>query len=115
MLLYGCIHNNVLAYFRTGLDVLKHYRATMKLKKVKMVLRQVQVYRDRRGSSVTQPAQSKNKAFYKLEQPGTWGDLCTLIGIFGLYSHFLPLYELDIRPWRYIFLNQPQLGTLSKK
>ena len=38
-----------------------------------------------------------------------------LIGIFGLFSHFLPLYDLDIRPWKYILSNQPQPGTLSQK
>ena len=27
-----------------------------------------------------------------------------LIGFFGFYSHLLPLYELDIRHWRYIFV-----------
>ena len=39
---------------------------------------------------------------HKLELPNTWGDLCMPIGIFGFYSHFLTLYDLDIRPWRYI-------------
>ena len=37
-----------------------------------------------------------------------------LIGIFVFYSYLLPLYNLDIRPWRHIFSNQPQLGTLPK-
>ena len=37
-----------------------------------------------------------------------------IIGIFVLYIHFLPQYDLDIRPWRWILLNQPQIGTLSK-
>ena len=38
-----------------------------------------------------------------------------LIGLFGLYSQFLSLYELDIRPWRYILSKQPQPGALSQK
>ena len=38
-----------------------------------------------------------------------------LIGILILYNQFLPLYDLGIIPWRYIFLKQPQPGTLSKK
>ena len=29
----------------------------------------------------TQPAQYKNEAFAKIEQPNTWGDLHMLIGI----------------------------------
>ena len=38
-----------------------------------------------------------------------------LIGVFSLYSQFLYLYEMDIRPWRYILSNQPQIWTISKK
>ena len=66
-------------------------------------------------SGGTQPAQSKNEAFDKLEKPNTWGDFRMLVGIFGLYSQFLPLYKLDIRPWRYILSNQNQPGILSRK
>ena len=50
----------------------------------------------------TQPAQSKNEAFAKLERPNTWEDLRILIGIFGFYSQLLFIYKLDIRPWIYI-------------
>ena len=63
----------------------------------------------------TQPAQSKNKAFVKLERQNTWEYLSMLIGLFGFYSQFLPLYELYIRPWRYILSKQPQPGTLYQK
>ena len=38
-----------------------------------------------------------------------------LIGIFRFYSQFLPLYELDIRPWRYIFVKTASnRDTISK-
>ena len=50
----------------------------------------------------TQPAQYKNEDFSKLERPNTWEDLHMIIGLFRLYSQLFPLYELDIRPWRYI-------------
>ena len=63
----------------------------------------------------TKPAQSKNEAFAKIERPNTWGDLHMLIGIFGFYSQFLTLYEMDISICRYIFSNQPQPGTLYQK
>ena len=36
-----------------------------------------------------------------------------LIGVFILYRQFLPLYNLDIIPWRYILSKQPQPGTLQ--
>ena len=51
----------------------------------------------------TKPAHSKNEAFAKLERPNTWGDLNIIIDIFGFYIQFFPLYDLEIRPWRYIF------------
>ena len=38
-----------------------------------------------------------------------------LIGVFGLKSQFLPLYELDIRPRRYILSHNPNPETLSQK
>ena len=64
---------------------------------------------------ITPPAQSKNEAFDKLEKPITWGEFRMLINLFGFYIQFLPLYELDIRPWRCIFSKQTQLGTLYQK
>ena len=65
--------------------------------------------------SGTQPLQSKNEAFSKLEQSNTWGDLRILIGLFVFYKQLLPLYEMYIRPWRYILLTQPQPGTIYQK
>ena len=60
----------------------------------------------------TQPAHSKNEAIAKIERPNTWGYLRMLIGIFGFYIQFLPIYELDIIPWRYILSKQPQPGAI---
>ena len=63
----------------------------------------------------TQPAHSKNESFAKLERPNTWGDLSMVIGLFGFYSQFFPLYELYIRPWRYILVKiAPTRKTISK-
>ena len=36
-----------------------------------------------------------------------------LIGCFGFYSRWLPLYELEIAPWRAIVAKQPKPGTCS--
>ena len=38
-----------------------------------------------------------------------------LIGIFGFYIQIFTLYEIDIRPWIYIFSKKPKLGTISQK
>ena len=46
VLLYGSSTSQLVAYFRTVLDVLKHNRATLELKKVQIVSLQVLVFRD---------------------------------------------------------------------
>ena len=82
------------------LHVLKHHRATLKLKTCKWVqdsYKFVEMYVE---AGETQYAQSKNEAFSNIEQPKTLGGIRMIVGIFGLYSHFLPLYEMDIRPFR---------------
>ena len=63
-----------------------------------MVSGKVQVIRVDLEEGRTQHTQSKNEAFFKIERLNIWGDLCMLIGIFGFYSQFLPLYDMDIRP-----------------
>ena len=98
MLLYGRSAKQILAYFITVLNVLKHHHNTLKLKNCKWFQDMCEFLGMDVASGVTQPAQSKNEAFSELEQPNKWQDLRMLIGIFGFYIQFLPLYELDIRP-----------------
>ena len=43
----------------------------------------------------TKTAKYKNEEFTKIDHPNTRGNFLTIIGIFGLYSQFLPLYEMD--------------------
>ena len=50
MSLYGCTDKQLLAYFRTFLDVMKHQHATIKLKKYKFISRQMLVFMYGRGS-----------------------------------------------------------------
>ena len=100
VLMYGSTAEHILDYSRTVLNVLKHHCATLKLKKYKWFQDRCKFVGMYVSEGGTQHAQSKNETFSKLEQPNTWGDLCMLIGIFGFYIQFLPLYEVDIRPWR---------------
>ena len=115
VLLYGSTAMNILVCFRTVLDVLKRHHSTLKLKKCKWFQGRCEFIGMDVAAGVKQPAQSKNEAFSNLERPNTWGDLRILIGVFGLYTQFLPLYEIDIRPWRYILSKQNHPGTLSQK
>ena len=115
MLLYGRTAEQLLDYFRIFLDVLKHHRSTLKLEKRKWFHDRCKFVGMDVAAGGTQPAHSKNEDFSKLERPNTRGYLCMLIGIFGFYSQFLPLYELKIIPWRYIFVKEySNRGTISK-
>ena len=71
VLLYGYTAEQLLAYFRTVLDVLKHHHATLKLKKCKWFQDRYEFVGIYVAAGGTQSAQSKNKAFVKLEQPST--------------------------------------------
>ena len=66
------------------------------------------------ASGGTQPAHCKNEVFYNIEKPNKWRDLYMIIGIFELYIQLLPLYDLAMRPWMYIFSKYHQPGKLSK-
>ena len=92
VLLYGRTSRQLLDYFITVLDVLKHHLSTLKLKKCKWFQDRYKFVGMDVKAGETQPAQSKNEAFAKLERPNTWEDLGILIGIFGFYIQFLPLY-----------------------
>ena len=67
VLLYGYTAEQLLAYFRTVLDVLKHHHATLKLKKCKWFHDRCEFVGTDVAADVTQPAQSKSEYFDKLE------------------------------------------------
>ena len=115
MSLYGITTKQILAYFRTVLDDLKHHHATLKLKICKWFQDRCEFLGVDFTVGGTQPVHSKNEAFAKLEKPNTWGDLCMLISLFGLYRKFLNLYEMGIRTCSYILSKYPQPGKLSRK
>ena len=98
VLLYETTAGQLLAYFRTVLDVLEHHNATLKLKNCKWFQDRCDFVWIDVAAGGTQPEQSKNEAFSKIERPSTWGDLCMLIGILGFYSQLLTLYKMEIRP-----------------
>ena len=66
LLLYGRSANQLLDYFITVLDFLKHHRATLKLKKCKWFQYRCEFVGMDMKAGGTQPAQSKNEAFDKL-------------------------------------------------
>ena len=82
VLLYVGIAKHLIAYFRTVLDVLKQHFATLKKKKYKWFQNRCEFLGMDVAAGGTQPAQSKNEAFEKLERPNTREYLRMLIGTF---------------------------------
>ena len=103
----------LLNYFQMVLQTLTHYRATLKLKKTHFLPEKptfvgVQIERD--GNA---PSESKYAVFRKIPPPATWSDLAMIIGMFGFYQQWLPLYEVRIQPWRSLQTQQPTKGELT--
>ena len=113
MLFYAEDLATLLAYFDCALEVLLHHRVTIKLKKCKFlhpILEFVGVDIKPNGNS---PARSKFPAFEKLPAPETWADLRILIGMFGSYQEFIPLFQTRKAPWRKLQVGQPLPGQLT--
>lgn len=115
VLIYGRKKDQLLQYFRSVLNVLKHYRATINLRKCKWFHSWCEFVGVDVGARGNSPARSKFTAFEKLGQPHTWADLRMLAGVFGFYNKHLPLYELRITPWRRVLVAQPPPGEMSRK
>ena len=113
ILLYAEDVDTLLAYFECALEILLHHRVTVKLKKCKFlhpIMEFVGIDLTPDGNS---PAQSKFPAFEKLPPPETWADLRILIGMFGFYQEFIPLFQTRIAPWRKLQVGQPLPGQLT--
>ena len=113
ILLYAEDVDILMAYFECALEILQHHRVTVKLKKCKFlhpIIEFVGVDITPNGNS---PARSKFPAFEKLPPPETWADLRILIGMFGFYQEFIPLFQTRIAPWRKLQVGQPLPGQLT--
>ena len=113
VLLHGRTPEALLQYFRCVLEVLKHHRATLNLKKCRFMIQKCEFVGIDVAGEGNKPAESKYEAFERLERPITFSDLRILIGFFGFYSRWLWLFESRIRPWRDILMKQPRPGTMS--
>ena len=83
LLLYECTAGQLLDYFRTVLNSLKHHRATLKLKKCKWFQDRCEFVGMDVAAGETQPEQSKSETFYKLDRPNTQGGVCIIIDQLG--------------------------------
>ena len=113
MLWYAEDVDTLFAYFRCALDVLLKYRVTIRLKKCQWLPPTIEFVGIQLGPNGNSPAQSKFPAFAKLPPPNTFGDLRILIGMFGFYQEYIPLFQTRIAPWRKLQAGQPLPGQLK--
>jgi len=100
VILYSRKVVNCLAYFRCALEVLQHYRWTVKLRKCRFFSEDTEFAGVDITNDGNKPAKSKDDAFRQMERPKSWTDLRMVIGMFGFYGEWIPLYEFRISPWR---------------
>jgi hypothetical protein len=110
VLVFGRTKDEYLRYFKCILEVLMHYQATINLRKCKWFQDKCEFVGVDVCSGGNRPAPSKFAAFEKLGPPQTWSGIRMLIGVFGFYSKHIPLFELELGPWREILVKQPELG-----
>lgn len=111
IILTALTQETLLQYFVCVLKVLRHYRCSAKLSKCRFfpqIAEFVGLDIRKEGNS---PARSKFEAFAKLGPPNSFTDLNMLIGCFGFYQEFLPLYETRIKRWRELQKLRPLPGT----
>ena len=80
----------LLRYFKTVLDILKHYRQTINLKKYKWFQDNCKYIGVNVGAKRNSLGQSKFEAFHKIECPQTRFNVRMLIGVFGFYIKHPP-------------------------
>jgi len=114
IMLHGLTAAMLLLYFRCVLEVLMHYRATIKLKKCQFFDPQQEFVGIDVLDDGNAPASSKNKAFKGLVRPKTFSDLRMLIGMFGFYTMWIPWFEPRINPWWDILKEAPKAGSGSE-
>jgi hypothetical protein len=113
VLLFASCVMTLLAYFRIVLQTLKHYSATLKLKKTNFLAKHVEFVGVDVNQDGNSPAESKYAAFRKIPAPETWADLLMLVGMFGFYSKWIENYEIRIGWWRLIAKQRPKPGSVT--
>ena len=115
ILLHAYTIPHLFTFFRIVLHTLRHYRATVKLKKCKFLPNRCEFVGVDILPEGNSPEQSKYNVFANLPCPATWSDLRMVIGMFGFYGQWLQNYEVRIRPWRDLQKLQPNPGTLTQE
>ena len=91
VILYAYTVEALLQYFEAVLEILQHYRVTVKLRKCRFIQTKAKFVGMDILSQGNTPAQSKDEAFQKTTHPRSYTDLRGFIGFVGFYQEFLPL------------------------
>jgi hypothetical protein len=115
VLLYAYSVAALLHYFETVLEILMHYRVTVKLRKCRFIQTKAEFVGMDILSQGNTPAKSKDEAFQKMTYPRSYTDLRGFIGFVGFYQEFIPLYEVRIDPFRKLLKEAAPPGSMSEE
>jgi hypothetical protein len=104
----------LLTYFRCVIEVLKHYRVTVKLRKTRFFPKRAEFVGVDIMTEGNSPAESKYEAIEKLTKPKLFSDIRMLTGLLGFYRAWIALFEVRIKPWREHSKKAPTPGSAEK-
>jgi hypothetical protein len=114
VLLYAYTPDALIEYFTVVLEVLQHYQVTVKLCKSRFVQQAVKFVGMDILAKGNSPAKSKEEAFHKMTYPKSFAGLQGSIGFIGFYQDFIPLYKVQIHPFRELLKEAPSPGIMEK-
>jgi hypothetical protein len=83
-----------LSYFKCVIEVLKHYRVTLKLRKTRFFPKRAEFVGFDIMKEGNTPAESKYDAIEKLARPTLFSNLRMLTGLLGFYRAWIALFEV---------------------
>jgi hypothetical protein len=104
----------LLTYFKCVIEILQHYRVTVKLRKTRFFPKRAEFVGVDIMTEGNTPAESKYEAIEKLTKPNLFSDLRMLTGLLGFYRAWIALFEVRVKPWREHSKKAPTPGTADK-
>jgi hypothetical protein len=98
---------SLLAFFAMSLLTFQHYSVSFNLQKCRFLPTRTEFVGFDMLTNGNSPAKSKYVAIGQLMRPVLFSDLLMFIGLLGLYSKWLVLYEIRISRWRGYLRKRP--------
>jgi hypothetical protein len=102
ILLFANNIHALLLLWRCSLVVFLHHRASIKLKKCRIMPTELEFFSVSLSRSGNRPAASKSPTYEALVKPATTSDLRSVKGVFYWYSWFLDWFGVNTAPWQKI-------------